>query len=111
MGIAASYRLVMIVIAGRLRVKADRLDRALKSAAERATESRDEPGCLDYRFAVEVEAAAVVRIFEQWESQAVLEAHFRSAHFEYFSALIVDVVDSDSEFVRYEATSASPLFE
>ena len=100
----------MIVIAGRTRVKNDRLDDALVAAKKMAALSRAEPGCVDYRFAVDIEDPSVVRIFERWESQAALDAHFATAHFADFSALIVDVVDGDADFVRYEVAQAGPLF-
>jgi quinol monooxygenase YgiN len=101
----------MIVIAGHTRVKADRLDDALVAAQEMAVLSRREPGCADYRFAIDIEDRSVVRIFERWESQAALDAHFATPHFADFSELIVDVVDGDAEFVRYEVAQAGPLFE
>ncbi len=51
-----------------------------------------------------------MRIFERWESQEALDAHFATAHFADFSEFIVDVVDGEAEFVRYEIAQAGPLF-
>ena len=39
-----------------------------------AATSRDEPGCADYRFAIDIDDPPVVRNFERWESAAALEA-------------------------------------
>jgi quinol monooxygenase YgiN len=100
----------MIMIAGHTRVKTDRLDDVLDAAREMAALSRREPGCVDYRFAIDIEDPSVVRIFERWESQAALDAHFATNHFVDFSALIVDVVEGDSEFMRYEIAQSGPLF-
>lgn len=100
----------MIVIVGHARVEADRLGEALVAAREMAALSRRENGCVDYRFAIDIEDSSVFRIFERWESQEALDAHFTTPHFADFSALIVDVVDDDAEFVRYEVADAGPLF-
>jgi len=100
----------MIVIAGRARLHASALDDARRAGSVMATTSRDEPGCLDYRFAIDIDDPLVVQVFEQWESAAALEAHFATPHFQAFSEVILRAVDGPSEFTRYEVSSAGPLF-
>ena len=100
----------MIVIAGHARVDPVRLAGALGAAREMAAASRDEPGCLDYRFAVDVDDPAVVRIFEHWETADALARHFETPHFAEFSKLLADVLDGEPSFMRYEVDSVGPLF-
>ena len=100
----------MIVIAGRARLHEPEMHDALRAGSEMAAASRDEPGCIDYRFAVDIDDPLVVRVFEQWESADALAAHFATPHFQAFSEVIVRAVDGPAEFTRYEVSSAGPLF-
>jgi quinol monooxygenase YgiN len=100
----------MIVIAGRARILASELEGAIRAGSEMAATSRDEPGCIDYRFAIDIDDPLVVLVFEQWESGEALEAHFATAHFLTFSEVILRSVDGPANFTRYEVSSAGPLF-
>jgi quinol monooxygenase YgiN len=99
----------MIVLAGYVRIKPDRIDDVITSAKTMAATSRSEAGCVHYRFSVDVDDPVVVQQFESWESQEALDAHFQTAHFAEFYALMVEVADGESEFVRYEVSAAEPL--
>ena len=100
----------MIVIAGGARLHAPEMEDALRAGSEMAAASRDEPGCIDYRFAIDIDDPLVVRVFEQWESPDALEAHFAMPHFLAFSEVMLRAVDGPADFTRYEVSSAGPLF-
>ena len=74
-----------------------------------AATSRDEPGCADYRFAIDIDDPPVVRNFERWESAAALEAHFAPPHFRAFADVILRAVDGTADFTKFEVSSAGPL--
>ena len=100
----------MIVIAGHARLRASEVDEARRAGSVMAATSRDEAGCIDYRFAVDIDDPLVVRIFEQWESAAALEAHFATPHFLAFSEVILRAVDGAAEFTKFDVASSGPLF-
>ena len=100
----------MIIISVRVRVHADKLPAAVEAAATMAATSRGETGCDAYDFGIDVEDGSVVLIFEQWASPEALEAHFATEHFASFGAVILDVLDGDATFTRYEVSEAGPLF-
>ena len=100
----------MIVIAGRARLHAAEVEGATRAGSEMAATSRDEPGCIDYRFAIDIDDPLVVQIVEQWESAEALDAHFATPHFQAFSEVILRAVDGPAEFTRYEVSTAGPLF-
>ena len=100
----------MIVIAGRARLRASEVEDAVRAGSVMASTSRDEPGCVDYRFGLDIEDPLVVHVFEQWDSAEALEAHFATSHFQAFSEVIIRAVDGPAEFTRYEVSSAGPLF-
>jgi quinol monooxygenase YgiN len=100
----------MIVIAGRATLHAHELEGAVQAGSVMAATSRDEPGCIDYRFSIDIDDPLVVRIFEQWESAVALEAHFATPHFLAFSEVILRAVNGSADFTRFEVSSAGPLF-
>ncbi len=60
---------------------------ALKDAiATMEQASRAEAGCHDYTFSVELNDPNVLRITEQWQDMAALEAHFGMPHMAAFQA-------------------------
>jgi quinol monooxygenase YgiN len=100
----------MIVISGSARVLESAIDRAVQAGSTMAATSRDEPGCIDYRFSIDIDDPLVVHLLEKWESDAALTAHFGTAHFAAFSETLLDVIDGSADFMRYEVSSAGPLF-
>jgi quinol monooxygenase YgiN len=100
----------MIVISGRIRLLAAEVESLVRAAAAMAATSREEAGCVDYRFAIDVDDALVLQQFEQWESQDALDVHFATPHFAAFSETLLRAVDAKAEFTRYVVSSAGPLF-
>ena len=100
----------MIVIAGLARVPASDLDEAVRAGSVMAATRRAEPGCTDYRFAIDIDDPLVVRIFEHWEMSAALDAHFAAPHFSAFSEVMLGAVDVSAEYTRFEVSSSGPLF-
>jgi quinol monooxygenase YgiN len=100
----------MIVISGRTRLRQSALEQAVTAAAGMAKTSRDEPGCLDYKFSIDVEESLVLLLFEQWQSNAALDTHFATPHFAAFSDVLLSSADGPAGFTRYEILSQAPLF-
>jgi quinol monooxygenase YgiN len=75
---------------------------ALELFEEPAAASRAEPGLLDYRVTTDVEAPNVVRVIEQYEDDAAVDAHMSSDHFESFQAAIASHLAGEPELYRYE---------
>jgi quinol monooxygenase YgiN len=71
--------------------------------------SRQEAGCLAYSYAFDVEERGLVHVFEQWESPAHLEAHFREPHMKPWRAKLVEIGASGRDLKRYEVDSGEPI--
>jgi quinol monooxygenase YgiN len=100
----------MLVIAGRVRLHEAGLEETVRAGSAIAVASRAEPGCIEYRYAIDIEDAQVLRLFEHWESATALEAHFATAHFLAFSEVLLRAADGAAEFTRFEVSTAAPLF-
>jgi quinol monooxygenase YgiN len=71
---------VSLVLAGTFRVPPDQLKALEPHMRAVIAASRSEDGCLDYSFAVDLDDAGLIRVFEHWRDQACLDAHFQTSH-------------------------------
>jgi quinol monooxygenase YgiN len=82
---------------------------ALELFEELAAASRAEPELFDYRVRTDVEAPNVVRVIEQYEDDAAVDAHMSSDHFESFQAAIASHLAGEPELYRYEVDSETKV--
>ncbi len=98
-----------LVIAGTIRVPAEKLDRFRPHMQAMLDASRGEDGCLLYSYAIDVEDAGLVRVFEAWRDRAALDAHLQTAHLAAWRATWPDFGVSDRRLIAYEVSSEQPL--
>ncbi len=70
----------MIIVAGTIRIDPDKHEAFLPAAKNMLAATRKEAGCRIYSYAFDVEDAGLVRIYEEWEQRAHLDAHFKTPH-------------------------------
>jgi quinol monooxygenase YgiN len=71
-----------VIIAGYLDVHPDDRDACVAASQSMQQATRDdEPGCLAYVFAADPCVAGRVQIFELWEDEATLAAHFQHPNY------------------------------
>lgn len=99
----------MLVIAGTISLDPSRRDAAIAAALEMMEETRKEEGCLSYTFSADLADPGGFRIFEEWESQAALDAHFASPHMARFQAAIGGLGIREMDVKRYEVGKVGPL--
>lgn len=98
----------MIVVAGRVRVKAQKLEEAMKLALEEARATREEPGCLSYRFYRDLEESDVFFVFEEWETARDLARHFQTDHLKRFRERLPGLLAGPTGIQQYEIRSVGP---
>ena len=99
----------MIVIAGTVKVRADRRAEAVEAALRVAAATQKEQGCLSYRFFADLADPNVFLIFEEWESDATLARHFETEHLKAFRAAMPGLVAAPPAIQRYVVDSVGPL--
>ncbi|HLN17683.1 MAG TPA: putative quinol monooxygenase [Acidimicrobiales bacterium] len=100
----------MLLIVGSTRIKPETREKALAAGAAMAAASLAEPGCRQYGFWTSVDDPNQVLLFEEWESEEALQAHFATPHMADFGAVLGEVVDGPFEATKYEVASSGPLF-
>jgi quinol monooxygenase YgiN len=83
---------------------------AMKDAiASMEAASRDEAGCLDYTFSIEVNKPSVLRITEKWETVEALQAHFQTPHMQTFQAAMGERPPASLDVKFYEVEEIHPF--
>jgi len=99
----------MIVIAGRVVVDPDNSDAAIPVAQEMMQETLKESGCAAYHFSADLAQKGVFHIFEEWETQEALDAHFASPHMAAFQKAVGELGVRELTVSRYDVSKKGPL--
>ncbi len=70
----------MLIVAGTIEVDPDHRDAMFAAVAPMVEATRAEPGCRAYTFSPDPEDPGLILLFELWDDQAALDAHFASEH-------------------------------
>lgn len=93
----------MIIVAGTIRIDPDKSKAFLPHAQKMLAATRDEAGCRVYSYAFDVEDSGLVRIYEEWDSRAHLEAHFKAPHMADWRAALGEIGAHSRAIKAYES--------
>jgi quinol monooxygenase YgiN len=99
----------MLVIAGEIEIDPAHREVAVAAAVEMMDETRRESGCISYTFSGDLTEPGRFRIFEEWESQDALDAHFASPHMARFQQAMGGFGIVQMSVQRYEISKVGPL--
>lgn len=99
----------MLIVTGTVEVSADHVDMAAEAAKVMVAETVKEPGCLTYEFSQVLGHATLFRVYEEWQDQTALEAHFATPHMAVFQAALAEVGVISSEIYRVVGGEKQPL--
>ena len=71
--------------------------------------SREEAGCHDYTFSIELNDSSIIRITEKWETVEALKAHFDTPHMAEFQAKMGAHPPKAMEVHAYESNEINPF--
>ena len=101
----------MIIIAGTVEIDPARRDAALKAGLEHEAAGRAEAGCLDYVWTADSHNPGRIYVYERWESQQALEAHFQSAAYRDMRATINGHGIRGANVAKYRIDLAEPVYD
>lgn len=99
----------MLVVAGKIPVQADKVEEAKAAATIMAQATQQEEGCLEYHFYSNVEDPTTFLVFERWESDEALAAHFKTPHMAEFRQKLPDLVAGAGEIYKYYVSSSEKV--
>ncbi len=99
----------MLIIAGTFRIDPTKREATVAAANEMMAETLKEKGCHAYAFTADFADPARVHLFERWESQADLEAHFKTPHMARLQAAMGTLGVSDFAVQKYTISAVGPV--
>ena len=99
----------MLIIAGSITTSPGHRDVFLAAAAPMVAATHAESGCREYVFSPDPDDADRILLFELWEDQASLDAHFVSEHMAAFQRALADVSVTGREIQKYTISDVGPV--
>ena len=99
----------MIVIAGKIQIRPERREEAARAARAIAEATRREQGCVSYGFYGDLADPGTFFLFEEWESDAALAAHFQTPHMARFQEQVPSLLAAPPTIRRYVVESAAAM--
>ena len=99
----------MIVISAVFKVQEGKRDRAIDVMQEMANATLKEQGCNDYTFYADLKDPLRFFLFEEWDDQASLDAHFKTEHMAIFRKHLPDLTAHQTQVTRYVVSESGPL--
>jgi len=92
----------VLIVAVRAIIEPEAIDKVRAALSTMEEQSRDEAGCLDYAFSLEISDSSRLRVFERWESMEALETHFATPHMAAFMQALGSLSPKDLQIKCYE---------
>ncbi len=99
----------MLIVAAEVRVEEGAVEKVRDAIRTMETETLKEPGCHAYAFSVDISDATMVRIFERWESEDALRAHFATPHMANFGIAMAKAAPKSMDVKVYQIDKEIPL--
>lgn len=99
----------MIVVAGIAPINPSKREEAKVILKTMMDATMQEDGCITYRFLFNPWNDAEVHIFEEWDTQDALDAHFHTEHMAEFRKALPAFVTGSFEIKRYDVSDVTNL--
>lgn len=99
-----------IVISAQIDVDPARRDETLRSAQPWIDGALGQPGCIHYDWSADLNAPARINVFEEWESEAALSAHFAGPQYAGMLAHIGQAGLQGAVSRKYRVDAEGPVY-
>ena len=99
-----------IVIAGEVDLPPEKRDAALSGARELIAAALAEPGCRHYAWSADPFDAGRVHVFEEWQDEASLTAHFHAAPYQGMLAHLSGHTILSASTRKYRVDALEPVY-
>lgn len=96
----------MIIVTGNVRFGEGEIDRLRKALIDNIEETRAEPGCDHYSYAIDLTDPNLLHVSERWRDEASIDTHMASPH---MAELMAEIGQAKIEALSVKAWQASYL--
>ena len=101
----------IIIIAGTVDVEPEQRDAALEAGRPHMEATRAQKGCLDYVWSADSLVAGRIYVYERWESEADLKAHFDGPHYRNMRDAIGAHGLRSADVAKYRIDLQEPVYD
>ncbi len=99
----------MLIISGSIRLKPGDRTELVAATKTMMAKTSEEVGCRAYRFTFDLEDPDLVHIYEEWDDDAALSAHFAEPHMAEFGPILREHVADRGSIMRHDVSETRPL--
>jgi quinol monooxygenase YgiN len=99
----------MLIILGTFRIDPAKLDAARPAMERMISESRLEPGCIEYSYSPDLLDAGLVHVTERWRDREALAGHFSSPHLVEWRGEWRKLGIGERDLTIYDADDGEPI--
>ncbi|MEL6893378.1 MAG: sulfatase-like hydrolase/transferase [Actinomycetota bacterium] len=99
----------MLIISGSMRLKQGDRTALIDATTAMVEATLAESGCRAYRFTFDLSDPDLLHVYEEWDDEASLSAHFAEPHFAEFAAVLRDWVAERGSIMRHDVADSKPL--
>jgi quinol monooxygenase YgiN len=101
----------MIIIAGTVDIDPAQRAAALAAGRQLEAETRRQPGCLDYVWTVDGLSPSTIYVYERWESEEALAAHFKGPYYRGMRETIGAHGIRGAKVAKYQIAVSEPVYD
>ena len=99
----------MLIIAGSITTEAGHRDAFLTAVAPMVVATHTESGCQEYAFSPDPVDANRILLFELWDDQDALDAHFATEHMAEFQSKMAGIAVAGMDVKKYTISDVGPV--
>ncbi len=99
----------MVIVAGTVEIKPELVEEAKQLTNKVSAATQAEEGCITYQFYSDLSNPSTFLVFEVWESEAALAAHFKTEHMAEFQPQLPKYLAGKPNIKKYMVSSMSDL--
>ncbi len=99
----------MLIVAGTISIDPAQVDDLRAAADVMMAATLQETGCHEYRFSESLASPGTIQIFEMWQSEEELAAHFETPHMATFRRVLENLDIRGRELHRYEVANIAKM--
>lgn len=99
----------MIIVAGEIHMQPGTREQFFDAVAPLVAASRAEPGCRHYVFTPDLDDHDLIRLYELWEDEQAMRAHFESEHMDAWQDVRRTLPIASSNLLKFTVTDVVEL--
>lgn len=99
----------MLMVLGTAKVGDGAIEAAREALETMITASREEEGCVEYAYALDILDPTIMRITDKWVDEAALVFHFQTPHMAAFQQALAGLDVTILDVKKFQADDGAPL--